>query len=219
MKDQVFDAISAIYELHEKDIKEYSVIKGCGMKFMVKVYDAAASGNLCVMDMTGFGGLMKMETVVFSPTEVDAPMLSSDYIKAFGKETLLLELYDTTIGHPSFAALDAVKEKYAALPAHDPGEHWYDSLRLPQSDFKKGRKLTEKFGKYSRDYAAKYFDIVKNCKPCDTDEKMKKNAVYADGLLTNGGPAVNQFKKMIGPDKTEVFLKKFMFAATNGDIK
>ncbi len=71
MKEQVFDAVSAIYELHEKDIKEYSVIKGRGMKFNVRVYDAAAAGNLCVMDMRAFCGLMRMETVVFSPTDVD----------------------------------------------------------------------------------------------------------------------------------------------------
>ncbi len=33
--------------------------------------------------------------------------------------------------------LNIIKEKYAHLPERDPGEHWYDSIKLPESVSKK----------------------------------------------------------------------------------
>ena len=32
-----------------------------------------------------------------------------------------------------------------------------------------------------------------------------------NGLLQNGGPAVNQFKKMLGEEKTSAFIRTCMF--------
>ena len=124
MNRSVYNIAAAFRRLSPVDLGEYDVIKGKGMTFRVKCYDANHAGRLCLMEMSGFLGLMKMETAVFSPT---------------------------------------------------------------------------------------IFDILNTCKPCDRTEKMKKNAEFTEGLLQNGGPAVNQFKKMIGEEKTEEFLRKYMF--------
>ena len=62
-----------------------------------------------------------------------------------------------------------------------------------------------------RDYCGMYFRLLETCEPCDPDEKKKCNESFIDGLIRNGGPAVDTFRKMIGDEKTEQFLKKYMF--------
>ena len=201
------------YKLRKMDSGEFSHFQGRGMKFRVATYKAVNGGSLCLMKMKGFFGLMKMETAVFSPIQKDGPLFSMDYINAFGKQTLFLELYDTTLSHPEFEDLIPVKKAYSHLPSYDPGSHWYDSLSLPASDYNQGRKLDTEFKDYVNEFSKKYFEILHTCPPCHPAEKKKKNAEYANGLLENGGPAVNQFVKMIGKEKTALFLKKYMFGA------
>ena len=92
------------------DIGDYETIKGRGMTFHTRVFDAIDMGRLFLMDMTAFGNLMRMETVVFTPLELDGPIYSMDKISAFGRSTLVLELYDTTLSHSDFTALNTVKE-------------------------------------------------------------------------------------------------------------
>ena len=204
-------AAEAQFRLAQLDIGDYSTMKGKGMKFKTQVFDAEGAGRLCLMEMKAVGGLMRMETGVFSSTELDGPLFSFDYIKAAGKETLLLEFYDTTISHPQFEELLEVKDKYAHLTYYDPGEHWYDDMRLPASDYKTGKKITEELRSMLRDYCKGYFRLLAGCDNCDSAEKKECNAAFADGLLQNGGPAVDTFKKMIGDEKTEEFLKTYMF--------
>lgn len=199
------------FRLEEHGIGDYAKMKGKGMKFTTRVFDAAGAGRLCLMEMSAAAGLMRMDTGVFSPTELDGPVFSFDYIKAAGKETLFLELYDTTLSHPQFKELETVKERYAHIPAHDPGKHWYDSMRLAVSDFKKGRKIRKEVFPMMRDYSETYFRILQECDPCDPEEKKACNARFADGLLSNGGPAVDTFRKMMGDERTETFLRKYMF--------
>ena len=213
MNEWIFDAAAARFPLREKDPGEFALIRGKGMLFRVRLFEAPGTGSLCLMDMNAFGGLMKMETAVFSPTGRDGPLFSTDLIEAAGKDTLLLELYDTTASHPDFAALDEVRARWAWLPAHDPGEHWYDHLRLPVSDFKAGKGLLPGVADYAHDYARAYFAQLEACPLCDESEKKRLNAVYTDGMLENGGPAVNQFCKMIGREKTAEFLRRCMFCA------
>ena len=60
-------------------------------------YEAGGLGAISVMTAVGFFGLMKMETLIVLPRELDLPLLSYDRIHVFGKEIILLELYDTFI--------------------------------------------------------------------------------------------------------------------------
>ena len=213
MNERVFTAAAACFPLREKDIGEFACLRGRGMAFQVKAFDAAGAGSLCLMEMRAMAGMMKMETAVFSPTGIDGPLFSMDVISAFGQDTLILELYDTTLSHPAFAALAEIKTQYASLSGYDPGEHWYDSMRLDVSDYKKGRRQSGAYDPFVRDYAQRYFALLEKCSHCSEEEKKKQNAVFTDGLLQNGGPAVNQFRKMIGEEKTAEFLRKIMFCS------
>ncbi len=211
MNERVFTAAAAHFPLREKNIGEFASIRGRGMVFAVKAYEAVGAGSLCLMEMRGMAGLMKMETAVFSPTGLDGPLFSVDAISAMGRDTLILELYDTTLSHPDFAALGEIKARYADLPGYDPGEHWYDGMRLAVSDYKRGKGCAGAFDACVRDYAQRYFALLARCPRCGEEEKKKQNAVFADGLLQNGGPAVDQFRRMLGGEKTAEFLRKIMF--------
>ena len=211
VNSRVLQAVKARFGLTERDIGEYADLKGKGMRFSTRVFDAEQAGSLCLMDMKAFFGAMKMQTAVFSPTELDGPILSMDFVEAFGSCTLVLELYDTTLSHPDFQPLEETKAKYASLPDYDPGEHWFDSIRLPVSAHKKGRKLQNEMQQMAREYTELYFELLTQCPPCAADEKKAKNAEFADGLLQNGGPAVNQFRKMLGDEKTTAFIRTCMF--------
>lgn len=211
MNNSMLQLAESCFKLRERDIGEYARLRGSGMNFFTGVYDAAGAGSLFLMDIKAPLGLMKMQTSVFSPTELDGPILSLDFVEAFGTCTLVLELYDTTLSHPDFQQLEKVKAEYSSLPDYDPGEHWFDSIRLPVSAHKKGRKLRAEMLQMVQEYAALYFELLQHCKSCDAAEKKAENAKFADGLLQNGGPAVNQFRKMVGEEKTAAFIRTCMF--------
>ena len=201
------------FRLSELDIGDYSDIRSRGMSFHSRVFDAEKAGRLFVMDMKAFGGVMRMETAVFTPLCLDGPIFSADDVEAFGRSTLVLELYDTTASHPDFHELESVNKEYSDLPSYDPGDHPYHSMRLPVSAYKKGRGIKSKVCAMAEAYSDLYFRCLQSCAAIDPTEKKERNAVFVKSLLQNGGPAVNQFKAMIGEDRTEEFLTKYMFCS------
>ena len=211
MLDLFKSSAESHFHMTEQDIGDFSDIKGRGMRFHTKVYEAQDIGSLSLIEMKAMAGLMRMESGVFSPTGLDGPVFSFDHIKAAGKETLFLELYDCTCSHPAFGELEEIKKRYEDLPDHDPGKHWYDEMRLPVSVFKQGHKVADKMLMLFKDYCETYFGLLKECAPCDPEEKKKCNAVFVNGLISNGGPAVDTFRKIIGEEKTGVFLRNCMF--------
>lgn len=211
MKDWFLNEVRKHWKLTEMDLGEYAQIKKGGMHFHMQAYMAEGAGKLFLMDMKALGGMMKMETVTFTPTSLDGPILSGDAVWALGKSTLVLELYDTTLSHPDFKALGAIKEIYASLPSYDPGNPAYYRLRLPESDYKRGRKIKDALRVMAEEYGEAYFRALKSCDVISMQEKQKKNAEFSEMLYACGGPAVNQFKKMIGEEKTKEFLVKYMY--------
>ena len=202
---------SSQFHFTERDIGSQADLRGSGLRFLSRVLDAESAGSLFLMDMKAPLGAMKMQTAVFSPTALDGPILSLDFVEAFGTYTLVMELYNTTFSHPSFEKLAAVGSRFAHIPDYDPGEHWFDSMQLPVSEHKKGKKLRAEMLQMAQEYTALYFELLSRCERCEPEEKKKKNAEFADGLLQNGGPAVNQFRKMIGEEKTARFIRTCMF--------
>ena len=211
MKDWFLNEARKRWQLTEMDLGEFAQINKGVMHFHMQAYMAEGAGKLFLMDMKALGGLMKMETVTFTPIGLDGPILSGDAVWALGRSTLVLELYDTTLSHPDFKALGAIKEKYAQLPSYDPGSHSYYRFRLPESAYKKGRKIQDAVRSMAEEYGQKYLQLLQSCERVSAEEKQKKNAEFSEMLYACGGPAVNQFKKMIGEEKTKEFLVKYMY--------
>ena len=213
MTDKLLAMIDAQFPLTELPCGEFGSMKVSGMKFSVRRFHAQGLGPVSVMVAKGFFGLMKMDTLIITPTEKDMPLLSYDRVLAMGNDTLIYELYDTLLESADLSCLDTVKTEAAYQPDHDLGSHWYDSIKLPQSLSKKGKKKdTAAFDAAADAYLRAYLQAAKNAAPCDAEDKREKAAVYVEGLLTHGGPSTDVFKKGIGEDNTAELFRKTLFA-------
>ena len=204
--------ITEQFHLSAAFVGEYQKMKVNGMNFTIYAFEAEDLGHVSVMNASGFFGLMKMDTVIINPTRKDMPLFSYDRVHAMGNDTLIFELYDTLLGQTDLSGLDAVKQQAASLPDHNLGEHWYDTIKLPQSLSKKGKKVhREAFDETVFAYLDAYLAAAQSAAPCEEMPKLEKASVYVEGLLTHGGPSTDVFKKGIGPEKTGELFRRVLF--------
>lgn len=210
MTDKLLSMIGERFPLKAKDVGGFATLKASGMKFTVKAYEAEGLGHVSVMTAKGMFGLMKMDTLIVNPKALDLPLYSYDRILAMGNDTLIVELYDTVVEPLDASALKAVNETYKDLPERDPGTHWYDSIKLKESVSKKGKKLSDRFDAYVNDYTEAYLALP--AKPVtDAAAKREKTNAYVEGLLKNGGPSTDVFKKALGEEKTAELFRSVLF--------
>lgn len=201
------------YPLKELSVGTYDRQKISGMTFLIRRFCADGLGYVSVMTASGFFGLMKMDTLIVTPTDVDMPLLSYDRVHAMGNDTLIFELYDTLLGEADLTPLDNIKEYAKALPDHDLGAHWYDSIKLEQSLCKRGKKSqTAAFDDATEKYFTAFLAAAKSALPGEPDAKREKTAVYVNGLLTHGGPSTDVFQKGIGREKTADLFHRVLFS-------
>ena len=213
MTERMLDVIGKHFPLVELPCGEYAKMKVSGMTFRIRRFHAEGLGPVSEMVASGFFGLMKMDTLIITPTEKDMPLFSYDRVHAMGNDTLIFELYNTLLGETDLSALEQVKEDAKYLPDHDLGTHWYDSIKLPVSLSKKGKKKdTPGFDATVIHYLAKYLETAQAAAVCEAVPKREKASVYVEGLLTNGGPSTDVFKKGIGEEKTAELFRKYLFA-------
>lgn len=204
--------ITAKYHLNAITIGEYAKMKVNGMDFQIWAFHADGLGHVSAMTASGFFGLMKMDTLIINPTEKDMPLFSYDRVHAMGNDTLIYELYDTLLEKADLSGTEAVKEKYQNLPDHDLGAHWYDSIKLPVSLSKKGKKAQRAgFDACALEYLEAYLADAEKAEYCDPAAKQGKASVYVEGLLEHGGPSTDVFKKGIGAEKNAQLFRNILF--------
>ncbi len=204
--------ITAKYHLNGITLGEFSKMKVNGMNFEIWAFHAEGLGHVSAMTATGFLGLMKMDTLIINPTEKDLPLFSYDRVHAMGNDTLICELYDTLLETTDLSKVEEVKAKHAALPDHDLGKHWYDDIKLPVSLSKKGKKAqTDAFDACAMDYLQAFLEAAEDAPYCDPAGKKEKASVYVEGLLANGGPSTDVFKKALGEEKTAHLFRYILF--------
>ena len=205
-------AITEKHHLNGMTLGEYGKMKVNGMNFQIWAFHAEGLGHVSAMVARGFFGLMKMDTLIINPTERDLPLFSYDRVHALGNDTLIYELYDTLLEQADLSGLEQVKAKYASLPDHDLGQHWYDDIKLAVSLSKKGKKANRAdFDRCALDYLKAYLDSVDAAAYCESGPKKEKASLCVEGLLTNGGPSTDVFKKGIGDEKTAELFRNILF--------
>ena len=211
MISKLLNALQEKYTLTELEVGEFSTLKARGMKFTVSAFYAKGLGHVSVMSAKGFFGLMKMDTLMITPTDLDLPLYSYDRIYAMGNDTLIVELYDTLVNPLDLSALDDVKAKFTRLAERDPGEHWYDDIKHNESISKKGKKAqTHDFDALTLEHFNAYLTSPAS-EVSDKEKKQSLSARYVDGLLSQGGPSTDVFKKQLGVEKTEKLFKQVLF--------
>ena len=211
MNKELFEIISSKYQLKEIDMGDYKTLNKKGMHFVFSCYELAGVGHISVFSMKAMFGLMKMESIVINPFEVDAPLFSFDLIDVMGNRTLLTENYNTQLGDISLEKLVKVKESYPMLQDGEAEHRWYDHLKMESSLVKKGKTKQPEFASLLIDYLKAYLEVLDDAKKCDEDKKRAKAKEYTEGLLNNGGPAVDQITKLIGKERTGVLFRDYLF--------
>ena len=213
-------ALGQYFELIPGNIGADAHISKRGMTFDTKSCEIKGVGHLCVMRMNAFMGLMKMETIVISPTKVDMPLFNVDWVSAFGTETLIAELYDTQLEPwPGEAQkkFEEIQEEYLDVEDNESGEHWYDSVLYPVSIHKKGKGLTDRFNDAAKDYidlfAAELAELSEPAAAgkCPADLKRARVGDFARTLVENDGPAVNMMAKLFGEETMRRIVLKHMY--------
>lgn len=212
MIQNMLRTITAKFHLNAITLGEFTKLKINGMEFQIWAFHAEGLGHVSAMQARGFFGLMKMDTLIINPTDKDLPLFSYDRVHAMGNDTLIYELYDTLLERTDLSKLTGVKEKYTNLPDHDLGKHWYDDIKLSVSLSKKGKKAqSNAFDHCAMEYLEAFLETAEDAAYCDPAGKKEKASVYVEGLLTNGGPSTDIFKKGMGYDKTAELFRKFLF--------
>jgi hypothetical protein len=209
MDGSVVDLFAQRGKLVAKDVSPWQTFSGKGMKFQLQSYDWDGCACVSYLSMRAFFGLMKMETLICTPYAKDLPMYSYDRIIAFGKRSLLLEVYDTQVEPVDLSPMDAVKESYKDLKDKQPKPAWYDSLRLSPSTFKEGKE--ERLAQLATAMTTAYLDLFATACEVDRAVKTARNRTYVEGLISNGGPAINAVRGMIGDEAAETLFRRFLF--------
>ena len=210
MTAKLLKLINEKFQVKEIDCGDFSSMKLSGMTFTISAYKAEGLGHVSVMTATGFFGMMKMDTLIINPTELDMPLYSYDRIFAMGNDTLIVELYNTLIGSYSEEIMQSIKAEYSDLAERDPGEHWYDSIKLASSISKKSKaKHTERLDELAFRHFEAY--ISSSTAPASAEQKKIKTSEYVEGLLEKGGPSTDVFKKSIGENKTAELFRTVLF--------
>lgn len=215
MTDRLLEILYTRYPLTAIPSDGMDRLKASGMTFTIRAYRAEGLGHVSVMKAGGFLGLMKMDTLIINPTSLDLPLYSYDGILAVRNDTRIVELYDTSLNECDLSGLDAVKSRYSDLPERDPGTHWYDSLKLSQSLSKKAKKgqsgrMDQMVLEHFRAYLAVQADPV-----TDLQAKREKTSLYVEGLLENGGPSTDVFRKALGEERTAELFRRILFGTVS----
>ena len=215
MTELVLSELRKKYTVTERDTGQYHLLKKSGMQFTIYAYEIKGFGSMSVIDMTAMLGLMKMESFILTAETRDLPLFSGDFIKAMAKCTLLEEFYDTMLDpmpEVDKAAYREVKAKYADLPLYSTEPHWYDSIRYDFTLGATGKSLKNMKETITADYMAAYLKHASHAPVADPAKKKAKTKAYVDGLFANGGPAVNQFRKLFGEAAAREIFEKFVFS-------
>ena len=208
------ESLGRYFDLVPKDLGEDARRSKRGMTFETKSWEIRGIGHLCVLRMNAFLGLMKMETVVIAPFEADLPLYNADWVKAFGTETQLAELYDTQLepwSEESQGKFLGIKAGFAGLPDAPSGEHWYDSILYSCSLHKKGKGLTDSFNKVAGEYTDLFVSELAAAEKCPADEKKARVSEFAHKLVANDGPAVSMMAKLFGKETMQRIVLKHMY--------
>lgn len=216
MNEQLITLLDYTFAMQENDIGEDADLSAKGMHFNIRSFDAPELGHVCTIKMKAMGGIMQMETLVISPEYKDVPLMNFDRVSVPFKNTQMIELYNVLVDDrddlpPGYFKL--LKNTDKDLPDYESGEHWYDDLLAPYSYAKTARGNISRFDTICMNYMNEYLRQLKYAPECDRQARRDKTGEFARQLLDNGGPAVNQFRKLFGEETTERLILKHMYHA------
>lgn len=212
MGNTFLELLSRQYEVKQKDIGQFRQFRMKGLSFQVEACQAEGFGHVCVMEARAPLGLMVMTSYVLVPDEIDMPLFSADRMKMLGNDVLLIEGYQTQLQPGVLSHLAQVKAGCRDLQDYAAEPRWYDSHRIPEAFFKKGKRSAP--ARLDAVMAQSLEAFLQDCgqaPSCDVQRKREKNAAFVDTMVAQGGVSTDLFIKSWGPEKAGTFLRRVVF--------
>ena len=212
----LIEKLRSKYEVNKVDVGSDSSLKKGLLRFNIDRYCVKGIGNLCILDMHGFFGFVKMETVVLATEEVDVPLFNTDSI-SFGKKNVqIAELYETRInkGDGSLESkCQAVKDQDSDIEDYQSGAHNYSAELMSCSYAKTGKNAASRMAESVKAYVDILAGELESAPHRDKEAGKAKNVLFADSLIKNGGPAVSKIRKMFGEETAVRIIRNHMYGA------
>lgn len=168
------------------------------MKFEVHQYPIEGFGQMMTMDTAAMGGIMKLSTIVFTPSSgINLPLLLIDTMKMPGKNLAYVEYYDHSEGGAYVHLSETYKERFAEIPDYEETPAWYVERRTPYSLIKGGKGV-------SREALDKMVLFAVDCyleslNGADVNEKnIERLKAFRKEMVELGNPSTATMTKVLG---------------------
>lgn len=213
------------FELHPHEVKrEYQTIHPWKALKLFKIVLSSQEGKrvsrVNSLNAT-MGGFMKMYTLLLRPDfRYNLPVFSVDLVFIGSKRVFVIEIID-----PAHIEDDNKKQYYAKMRAWIPEVEKFEKSseevgwsKNYLTDFsihiKADSNDDEKLFEIYKDYLQAYIEMARSASPLDeqkTDKLRESMNEYVSSLLSSGGPAVDIFKTLLGPEKQREYVREIMF--------
>jgi len=164
---------------------------------------------------------MKMYTLLLRPNyNFNLPMLSVDFIFIGGKRVYVMEIID-----PAHIEDDNIRTHYAQMRARIPEVEKFEEMEVNMewckdivTDFSihinAERADDDLLFDIYKTYLNAYLAMAQKAEPLTPDlSKRVQEGIegYVSTLLAEGGPAVNVFNTLLGPEKQQEYVRTVMF--------
>ncbi len=168
------------------------------MKFEVHQYPIEGFGQLMTMDTKMMGGIMKLSTIVFTPSSgKNVPFLLIDTMQMPGKNLAYVEYYDLTEGGADLHLAETYKERFAEIPDYEETPAWYVERRTPYSLIKGGKGVSkaslDKMVLFAVDC---YLESLNNAEV--KEENIGKLKAFQKEMVELGNPSTATMTKVLG---------------------
>lgn len=224
--DKTIDELTEIFEkkipLKRTDLSKWTPMHYPKLIPFMKLdpirYEAEGYGNLMSLETKAMGGMMKLATVVFTPSAgVCVPLLLID-IMAMGKtRTVFVEYYDlceeTSFKKEVKESLMELKQRYDHLQEYDEKDHWYVKERAPYSLIKSEKSTVESeeiLSKMLREEVETYASLCR--KAIDQgevkQENLKKLQQFQSDMVVKGNPSKKTLEMILKEEGAETFFRE-----------
>jgi len=177
------------------------------MRFACHQYALEGFGNLFVMDTRAMGGMMKLSTMVFTPSAgVTAPFLLVDTMEMKKKRLCYVEYYDCTVGGAVLPQMEGQRDEFANLPDYDEKPAWYIARRTPYSLIKGGEGVDQAA---LESMALTCVDrYLAGAKVATVDPaNLEGLRAFQSDMITLGNPSSDTLNKVLGKEGAETMFR------------
>ncbi len=216
--------LSKFSALEPFDVKpEYRTIHPAKMlklfKIKVSSYTADRLARINSLDATMFV-FMKMFTFMIRPDyNYNLPMLSVDFIFIGKKRVFVIEVIDPAkidddnklTHYDRMRACQSVVQQFEQASSKDWCKDFVTDFSI---HINADERSDDELFKIYQTFLEAYLDMAKGAQPLNPELRDKVKAGmenYVDTLLEKGGPAVDVFRKFLGPEKQSEYVRTVMF--------